>query len=149
MRIDDLLAKSKVISKAPDEGYLLIYTRKQVYFEKYTSFNNVEDRFKGVDLLEIHLFDEKKEYRALTTESKRFEEGFVDHFTDFYSESVDEKKMNPYLYIEELELEKSKQKIDIIPIKERLKVLNKISYDENGMIIVDDYRFVMEEKNEQ
>ena len=57
------------IDKAPHSGYMLLYTRQDVIFEKYDNIDNIKndilskvDSKSNNELLEVHLFDNEKEY---------------------------------------------------------------------------------------
>lgn len=79
-------------------------------------------------ILELHLFDDKKEYRSITSESSRHKDGVIEHVADFaYDEDT--------VYKETPVLEKGGT----------ITVLNHLSYDKNGMASIDDYRLTMEE----
>lgn len=124
---------------APSSGQMLIYTRKGVLFKGYHSIDEAEravlDFCEGKDILEVHLFDSEKEYRALASTSSRAKKssGVIEYTASFpYKKST--------VFIEEQQLEMnhgSDRKISTI------SVLNHISFDENGMASVDDYRMVM------
>lgn len=58
--------------KAPESGWILAYTRKKVIFHTYENLSALEEELNGEELLELHLFDDEKEYRCLATRSKRF-----------------------------------------------------------------------------
>ena len=124
---------------APVRGQMLVYTRQGVLFQKYTSIDEIErlieETFGGSEILEIHLFDSEKEYRALSgTGSKAARAGGVIEYTaDFPDETAN-------VFVEEQLLE---MKEDPGSPAGTIKVLNHISYDENGMASVDDYRMVM------
>ena len=62
----------KRIHEAPKSGQLLAYTRKKVYFQPYDSLSEVKELLQNETLLELHLFDRDKEYRAIMTRSRRF-----------------------------------------------------------------------------
>lgn len=131
-----LIAELKDIGSAPASGQMLAYTRKKVIFEPYFSHDEVREKLSGEELLEIHLFDNNKEYRAISTESRRYEDGYIHHIADFpYVESQNKKSnISGDVYKEECFLESGKG---------RLSVLSHLGSDKNGMIVVDDYRLVM------
>ena len=125
-----MLFGSLNIEKAPDNGYLLAYTNKNVLFERYSGKGSLKEKFSNVNLLEIHLFDENCEYRSLDSKSLRYK-GFVESYTDF----------------EYVESECFKEDILLNDRKDKICVLNHISYDDNGMAVIDDYRLVVKEKD--
>lgn len=120
----------KKIDKAPDRGHLLIYTRQSVHFRNYIDKSELANEFKDADLLEVHLFDDEKEYRSIVTRSKRKREsqetnGIIETIADFPDSNPAE------IYREDILLEGEHGKIT---------VLNHISYNELGMAVVDNYR---------
>ena len=117
------ISQLECIGEAPAKGTQLIYTRKQVIFEEYASLDSFKNNVSDQDVLEIHLFDDTKEYRALATESKRFSKGVLEHVAQFADDDA--------VYKETCMLEDGGS----------ITVLNHITYnDENGMAFIDDYR---------
>lgn len=124
---------------APDHGQMLIYTRQGVLFQSYASIDEVEhvlfEQCGGKDILEVHLFDNKKEYRALSSTGNKAKKagGVIEYTADFPYETGN-------VFLEEQLLE-----MDSNPglAGGTICVLNHISFDENGMASVDDYRMVM------
>lgn len=128
----ELLTK---IDKAPSSGQMLVYSRKFVKLDSYTSIDEVKGIINATkDVLEIHLFDSDKEYRALKSQSKRFASGWIEHIASHKEEDV------LSVYADYTVLDDAEYK------GMRMKVLNKVSYGETGMAYIDDYRLVMEEK---
>ena len=130
------IQESELFKKAPDSGYYLIYTGKKVEFKSYSSINQI---FSSIDdeceILEIHLFDQEKEYRAIASESAVYNENqFVEHVADFPDREED-------VYSDICFLENGG----------KITVLNHLGYgkdsdgNENGMIFVDDYRLKITE----
>ncbi len=117
-------------SRLPLSGQCLAYTRDKVYFESYSSLEELENSLGEKDILEIHLFDDNTEFRCVATNSKRFQEGMICCFEDF-SETDDKT-----VYAETCVLKGSGN----------IKVLNHIAYDETnpGMAMIDSYRLKME-----
>lgn len=121
MKINDL----KRISEAPEKGWLLALTRQRVIFEPYHHLNDVTEKLSDMDLLELHLFDEQKEYRMLSSARRP-----IEWTADFDVTDIE------HTYEEKMYLE--------APYKgKKLTVYNHIHYDENGMIQIDDYRLSM------
>lgn len=113
----------KKIEEAPTQGTKLIYTRKKVIYGGYNSLDSCKNDIAEQDILEIHLFDDSKEYRAIATESKRFPDGVLEHLAEFNEDDS--------VYSETCMLEDG----------DKITVLNHISFnDDNGMAYVDDYR---------
>ena len=128
--------KLEKLNEAPAAGQYLIYTRKAVLFAAYTSMAEVDAILQNPEneILEIHLFDAEKEYRAVATSSKRYPKGVIEYVSKISDKDDTE------IYVDQTLLDKeyadtSGQKI--------LNVLNHIRYGENGMISIDDYRLVM------
>lgn len=130
----------KRVNKAPVSGQLLAYTRKTVHFQPYGSLAEVEALLQEDTLLEIHLFDHDREYRAIATRSRRFADGMIETVADFPEEVAGD------IYRERAQL--SKKDSDEMPTSgntdpQTITVLNHISYGENGMAYVDNYRLQM------
>lgn len=117
------------LNQAPENGYMLAYMRNQVVFKKYTSLEAVKGDANG-EILEIHLFDNEKEYRAICSTSKRFDKGTIETVVDFSEEDA---------YIADSDVNKKFHNVS-----KKIKVLNHINYDSNGAAIIDNYRLVCE-----
>lgn len=125
MTLQDL----KKLESAPVQGQMLAYTRQKVLFQKYEGQEEVFRILGSGELLELHLFDEQREYRCVASRSSRFPSGVIETVVDFPEED------EWTVYKEEVLLEDS---------QEEITVLNHIAYDqENGMAYVDDYRLKM------
>ncbi len=125
----------KRVKEAPPKGYALIYTRQNVIFEPYNSLEEIKAGIvadeKNEDLLEIHLFDKDKEYRSISSQSSRYPDGLIEAIIDFSDgDEID-------IYKQEVMLEGKYQG--------KITVLNHISYNENGMAYIDNYRLQKEE----
>lgn len=129
--IDDIFGCSYLKEQAPAQGWVIAYFRDSVFYQRYDSINAVEDLCTGKELLEIHLFDNDKEYRCVKSQSKRFSNGYVEHVADFaddgsvFSESV----------LTEDRFASASGKI---------RILNHVKYTETGTAEIDDYRLVAE-----
>lgn len=125
-------------NNAPKKGVILAYTRQEIIFQDYSDIADVEKILDDKELVEIHLFDEKKEYRALvTTGNREFNnstKGTIEHIADFKTEDTKEYGV----YKDNILLDRSFN-VDY----KSIAVLNKISYDDNGMADIDDYRLVI------
>lgn len=130
------------VCKAPDRGVFLAYTREQVLFLPYEKKEEVVSRLDGEELLELHMFDNRKEYRMLESKGARYAKGAEKgvicaevELTELGEEEV---------FCEEVLLEKGGafvgNKIDSI------RVLNRVSYDENGMATIVNYQLVLPEE---
>ncbi len=124
--------------EAPESGQMLAYTRKKVIFEAYAKKEDVEKMLGDEELLELHLFDNEKEYRSVASRSKRFKMGKIETVVQFCGDEDDE---NGSVYCEETLLDN--ENMNNGTEKSILKVLNHISYRENGMTVVDNYRLCM------
>lgn len=125
MTLQDL----KKLEGAPAQGQLLAYTRRKVIFQPYKRREEVAEVLGDKELLELHLFDEQKEYRCIASRSSRFPSGVIETVADFPEN--DEWSV----YREDVLLEDSQDEIT---------VLNHIAYNgENGMAYVDNYRLKM------
>lgn len=118
-------------SKCPEKGYVLAYTRGQVIFKMYDSLNMIGELLGEQDVLELHLFDRQREYRLLSTRSKRYQ-GCIEAVADFEDKEDEVYRQKIMLDVNDAALEK-------------LYVLNHISYDDAGMATIDNYRMCIEE----
>lgn len=131
MRWEELEKKKE----APESGYILAYTRQEVIFKPYKNELDLEKNLGEQELLEVHLFNREKEYRAISSESKRFSEHFVEYIADF--DCKDPSK----IFREKTKLEKEWSNRELI-------VLNHVAYDDDGMAAIDDYRLLVSETGE-
>lgn len=127
------LKGSNEIEHAPKSGIMLIYTRKEVIFERYQSLQDVEKRVNGQEIMEVHLFDKEKEYRALASQSKRFSGHFIDKV--FRAEEKDQDR----IYSQEILLETAEESKTGM---KKIQVNNHITYSDTGMAVIDNYRLV-------
>jgi hypothetical protein len=118
--------------QAPKFGYLLVYTRQKILLKEYKNQEDLKKYLDDIELLEVHLFDQNKEYRAITSESKRFHDKFVEHIAEFKDTNSAE------IFREKVILESEWK-------DKELTVLNHVVYDENGMAAIDDYRLIISE----
>ena len=136
MKTKIVVDKLNRIDEAPTEnGQLLAYFTDAVWFEKYQTLEAVIEKLKGHEahgLLELHLFDNEREYRCVFSRIESGTYGVIEHVAkDFPNKDKDD------VYIENVSLE---------DVEKPLTILNHIQYsDETGMAIVDDYRLVMGE----
>lgn len=119
-------------NEAPKSGYIMAYTRKKVIFHSFTTLLEVEQELLEEELLELHLFDREKEYRAVSTRSKRYPDGVIEAIVDFSEELEQE------IYAEDILLE--------TPYQGKITVLHHLQYDEKtGIAFVDNYRLLKKE----
>lgn len=134
------------LNLAPSQGQMLAYTRKEVIYQPYSGLDEVKQRLESEELLELHLFDSNKEYRAVSTISHRFSNGFIEHVADFktYEDNdihcEDKDAYSTYCEKALLEERYSSKKNE----HEEINVWNKVKYDDHhaGMAYVEDYRLV-------
>ena len=130
----------KRINEAPKHGHMLAYTRRRVIFHPYTDLSFLDKELEEEELLEIHLFDSDKEYRAIKTRSPRYTGGIIEAVALF-------EETEGMIVNSEQEAE-SVYRLDTVTEKNMgiLTVLHHISYDENnGMAKIDNYRLKMGE----
>lgn len=119
---------------APESGQILAYTRlKKPIFHAYENLGQIEKELEQTNLLEIHLFDEEREYRAVEARRR-----IIEVLVDF--PASDEERV----YAETVLLEEG----------DTITVLNHIRYDDemegsaenedvSGMAVIDNYRLKM------
>lgn len=129
------LMKSEGFRKeaVPQKGQMMAYLpEEKVCFQPYQDLKEVEQYLADKELLELHLFDEECEYRAIASRSPRFPDGFVETVTAFSDR-------------EESEVYKDVIALDSM-YGTSITVLNHISYEKTGMAMIDDYRLKMGRK---
>lgn len=132
------------IDKAPEKGFVLAYTRQNIIFEEYSEKVYVAKLLENKDILEIHLFDANKEYRAISsTGNRKFgknqqSEVAIEHIADFTSEHNEDYE----IYKDNILLDKTDEKFKVD--QDSITVINKILFDSNGMANIADYRLVIE-----
>lgn len=111
-------------NKMPASGYVLAYFRNCIVFEEYSDTAQLENILNdNQQLLELHAFDESKEYRLVFKDNKDA------------LEQVIEDEAGRDTKIELVKVEES-----LLSVMSTLKVVNYIDYDENGMIAINNYR---------
>lgn len=149
------------LKEAPRKGWLLAYTRTQVLFSRYEETGGDREQLaqllEGSQLLELHIFDEEKEYRYTVSSSKRARKrnqclsqkygenckgnvpgGWIEHVAAF-PEKPDHDGES--VLKEQILLEANAYQ------KETITMLHHIVYEsKSGMAYVDDYRLVMEKE---
>lgn len=132
MRWEELRKIEKETDRIPEPGTVLAYTRRRIIFKPYATLGEVRQCLEGEQILELHLFNEYAEYRALSSRSPRYADrgGLIETIVDF--PELPRKPGTEDVYSEKVLLERGGSS---------LTVLNHISYDErNGMAVVDNYR---------
>ena len=114
----------KGILNAPKKGFMLAYTRDKVVFERYEALTDVESSLNNKDLLELHLFDDNKEYRAIYSSGNN---AVIERKPEKESEiySID-------TYLDEKYQTESHNKM--------ITIVNILEYNEDGALSVVDYR---------
>ena len=116
------------LSNIPEQGTLYALCTDKVKYEKYRKEELLEDPHLAEKLLELHLFDDTREYRYIKTRRGEMEtlisDGTVEH-QDIYTEKI-------------LTLGNKKEK----PDKDSgfVEVVNYITYDENDLMRIGNYR---------
>ena len=116
------------LSNIPEQGTLYALYTDKVKYEKYRKEELLEDPHLAEKLLELHLFDDTREYRYIKTRRGEMEtlisDGTVEH-QDIYTEKI-------------LTLGNKKEK----PDKDSgfVEVVNYITYDENDLMRIGNYR---------
>lgn len=139
----------------PPKGQMLAYTRKKVIFHGYESLEDVAMELAEEDLLELHLFDSEREYRSVSTISRRFPGGVIETLADFPNpENEQDVHSDPEggkdkrlaidtVYSEQILLD-TEQGSNSGTAECTITVLNHIQYDpKNGMASIDNYRLKM------
>ena len=133
MQINDLNYKNS----APNCGVVLAYTRDKIVLEKYESIEDIPDIIGSKELLEIHLFDEEREYRAVRSESRRW--NFDPDGRAGIIETTVTGKKDDDVYAVDVLLDKGfRNKLN----SRSIKIVNHVVYDNNGAATIDNYRLV-------
>lgn len=116
------------LSNIPEQGILYALYTDKVKYEKYKKEELLEDLYLAEKLLELHLFDDTREYRYIKTRRGEMEtlisDETVEH-QDIYTEKI-------------LTLGNKKEK----PDKDSgfVEVVNYITYDEDDLMRIGNYR---------
>lgn len=141
MQIDKLIK----IEDAPSTGYILAYTRKQKpVFRKYCSIEQIKSEYADEELLEIHLFNDNKEYRAISSTSNKNKNGFIECIvTDSMYKILRDESGNALSKGSSYEVYEEITKLDE-PFETTgwLKVCNYIEFNDRGMSKIIDYRLI-------
>lgn len=116
------------LTNAPKQGQIYaIYSDKMV-FERYHSLEEISDYLEAENFLEIHLFNQEMELRFLKLqrgEIKRYEVMDSEKYEDTYVESI---------YISGADIDKNEN------LEQKIEVINYLTYDENDMLHIVNYR---------
>lgn len=118
------------VSKMPERGIVYALYKDRVVFKKYNSIEEVT--VSEENLLELHCFDSKREYRYLDGDEVVIEDG--DNLQDCYEETV------VTLQNEDGSLDDSFDKRDRLEKRMKVGIVNYIEYDENDLLRICNYR---------
>lgn len=142
MQINNL----KILNDAPEYGCALVYTRREKpNFKEYSSIEQIKQEFANKEILEIHLFNSEKEYRAISSTShKHAGRGCVECIVtdEEYgivrdNGNIISKDSNYKVYEETTKISQDCE------MEGWLKVCNYVAFDDRGMSQVVDYRLIM------
>lgn len=109
------------LSNAPKKGILYaLYVDRMDFFE-YKNLEEIETSVTEKNLLELHLFDAKKEFRAVKTRAGDF----------LCCEVKDDEKYDD-IYVEETYVDDE--------MCRKIKVVSYLKYDDNDMLHIVNYR---------
>lgn len=132
-RINQLFRK---IDQAPSTGILYLSLRDQILLQRYFSMKEVKSILTSKDedgILEIHLFDSKKEYRWLR--SVKYLNG-LEHVVSDDGEVISESEQRD-IFEENVFVEERFGKDNNI---QRIAIVNYLGFDEEDSLRVVDYR---------
>ena len=117
---------------APEKGVMYaLYTDRMVY-KSYSKEELPDEVTLTKGLLELHLFDENKEYRYINKRKGQIEvcieDAKVKH-DDIYEETIF--TLNPAQGEEHISADKAQNKVGVV---------NYITYDENDLMFISNYR---------
>lgn len=125
-----MILELQQIQAAPSHGTAMIYYRTGLYYGTYTKTDNeiilANNKQMMPDVLELHLFDQATEYRAVLSQAANLTQ---------YIESVisDESQLHDYKIAEECYLEDEYQ-------DEKIGIMNYMQFDENDLLHLVNYR---------
>lgn len=130
MIVSDIVDKIKEHNIDKEKCTIILYTRYAVeILELDGNEPNWKKQEPDWEVLELHAFDGKKEYRFLASRHK-----------DLEWVSEDSKQEEKDYYDDIMYIDAGEEK------KSVMKVRNYIGYNDNGMIQIDDYRIIGIEK---
>lgn len=115
------------INLAPEKGIMYALYIDRMVFQEYTKDQLSKDAYLEDKLLEMHLFDENKEYRYIKSRLKEIEciiDDSIEH-EDVYVEST---------YIQ------SNLDEEVTSSTNRVNVVNYIQYDADDLLTITNYR---------
>lgn len=108
----------------PERGTMYALYKDKVLYQKYIKSELPEEEVLKHDLLELHLFDACREYRLINTRNGEIEAVVSDEnvvYDDCYVENI-------------FTLKNQNEEAG------RVEVVNYITYDENDLVRINDYR---------
>lgn len=117
------------IYQAPESGIMYALYIDRMVFQTYVKEELLKDPELETNLLEMHLFDDTKEYRYIKTRSKR------EHPVDFVIE--DSGMDYDDTYEESVYVQKN-------PAAKKVTIVNYIKYNENDFLTFTNYRLKQE-----
>ena len=115
------------INLAPEKGIMYALYIDRMVFQEYTKDQLLKDAYLEDKLLEMHLFDENKEYRYIKSRLKDIEcaiDDSIEHY-DIYVEST---------YIQ------SNLDEEVTSSSNRVNVVNYIQYNDEDLLTITNYR---------
>ena len=116
------------MEKVPETGTIYGTYTDRVVYEKYRKESISQEWLEEDRLLELHLFDQKQEYRLIRTEKHGLQEYLVnDNFPhdDVYEEEI---------FVSGNNVDKQEN------LREKVGIVNYIRYDENDLLRIVNYR---------
>lgn len=126
------------LAKAPEHGIMYALYTGRVVYEPYDRdrLPSAEEMQKG--LLELHLFDEYKEYRFIRSARGDIELCVDDKIISYCD--WDEKNVHSDTYTEGKIITLTKGQESPDESKDYVEIVNYISYDENDLMTINNYR---------
>ena len=126
------------LAKAPEHGIMYALYTGRVVYEPYDRdrLPSAEEMQKG--LLELHLFDEYKEYRFIRSARGDIELCVDDKIISYCDR--DEKNVHSDTYTEGKIITLTKGQESPDESKDSVEIVNYISYDENDLMTINNYR---------
>ena len=118
------------IHEAPKTGVIYALLKGKFIYESYPEETLDEIKLKAEELIELHIFDDNREYRIVNSNRGNIEVIIDDSYEcdDTYIEKV---------YISENDPDKSEGFKD----SDMISVINYLKYDDMGMLKIVNYRF--------
>ena len=114
--------------QTPEQGMMYALYTDRVVYESYSKNSLPSEEEIKKDLLELHLFDAVGEYRYIKTRKGEIEVYINDENMDYQDTYVER------IYTLGKNVEKTDKNAD------KVEVVNYISYDENDLMVIRNYR---------